>query len=87
MNFEPPPNHRTDAQDEDFELVDGYLLRVRHRATLPHFVSFISPEKNRSQIAPTVNLLASSPAPDLTNSWKARDTIAPTVNAVAGSVI
>jgi len=29
-------------------LVDGYLLRVRHRAILPHFWSFISPEKNRS---------------------------------------
>jgi hypothetical protein len=45
---EPPPNHGTDAQDEDFELVDGYLLRVRHRAILAHFGSFISPEKNRS---------------------------------------
>ena len=45
MNFEPPPNHGTDAQDEDFELVDGYLLRVRHRAILSHFGSFISPEK------------------------------------------
>ena len=49
MNFEPPPNHGTDAQDEDLELVDVYLLRVRHRAILPHFVSFISPEKNRSR--------------------------------------
>jgi hypothetical protein len=54
MNFEPPPNHGTDAQDENLELVDDYLLRARHRAILPHFGSFPSPEKNRSpDIAPT----------------------------------
>jgi hypothetical protein len=49
MNFKPPPNHGTDAQNENLELVDDYLLRVRHRAILPHFGSFISPEKNRSR--------------------------------------
>ncbi len=48
MNFKPPPNHGTDAQDEDFELVDSYLLRVRPRGILPRFGSCISPEKNRS---------------------------------------
>lgn len=51
MNFEPSPNHGTDAQEKDLELVDGYLLRFRHRAILPHFGSFISPEKNRSPLA------------------------------------
>ena len=47
-NFNASPNHGTNAQDENFELVDGYLLRVRHRAILPHFGSFISPKNNRS---------------------------------------
>jgi hypothetical protein len=47
-NFNTSPNHGADAQDENLELVDSYLLRVRHRAVLPHFGSFISPKNNRS---------------------------------------
>jgi hypothetical protein len=46
------------SQDEDFELVDGYLLRFRHRAILTYFGSFISPEKNRS---PAITALTKLP--------------------------
>jgi hypothetical protein len=47
-NFNALPDRGTDAQDENLELVDDYSLRVRHRANLPHFGSFIFPETNRS---------------------------------------
>jgi hypothetical protein len=56
-NFDASPNHGTDAQDKNFELVDDYLLRVRHRGILSHFESFISPEKNRSHQTPATTFV------------------------------
>jgi DNA polymerase-3 subunit delta len=47
-NFNPTPNHWTDAQNKNMKLVDNKLLRIAHWVILPHCQSHLPRKKSLS---------------------------------------